>query len=209
MATILESIGWPIVTLLFAVFFVLIFRKPLLSLISRITSIDRNGIKASQTPEAQREVQKKESIQKFLLSIGDSIVTQDLESRIMADLNEKGLEAESETPKIVIKWLAATMLLLEFEQIHNLIFGSQIHLLKKLNEVTGQGRSRDFVEAHFERAKELFADQLGKWTLDQYLYLLFSRLLITTKGDVFHITNMGVEYLTWIVRNGRREDNQL
>lgn len=209
MEGIIKAIGWPHLAFLFAVFFVLLFRKPLFGLISRITSIDKSGIKASQTPEAQREEQKKESVQQLLLAIGDSIVLQDIEGRIRADLKEKGLEIDGDTIKVLIKHLAGTRVLLEFEQIHNLIFGSQIFLLKKLNEVAGQGKPIEYVANHFEHAKGLFPEQLGDWSLEQYLAFLIGRLLITTKGNIFHITNLGVEYLTWMIRNGKRENNPL
>ena len=87
-----------------------------------------------------------------------------------------------------LKHLAGTRVLLEFEQIHNLIFGSQIFLLKKLNEVAGQGKPIEFVANHFEHVKGLFPEQLGNWSLGQYLAFLIGRLLITTKGNIFHIT---------------------
>lgn len=209
MEGIIKAIDWPHLAFLFAVFFVLLFRKPLFGLISRITSIDKSGIKASQTPEAQREKQKKESVQQLLLAIGDSIVLQDIEGRIRADLKKKGLETEGDTIKVLIKHLAGTKVFLEFEQLHNLIFGSQIILLKKLNEVAGQGKPIEFVENHFENVKGLFPEQLGDWSLEQYLAFLVRRLLITTKGNISHITNLGVEYLTWMIRNGKREDKPL
>ena len=209
MEAIIKSISWPHLTFLFAVFFVFLFRKPLFGLISRITSIDKGGIKASQTPEAQREEQKKEAVQELLLAIGDSIVLRDVEGRIKEDLKGRGLETDGDTIKVLIKHLGAAKILLEFEQIHNLIFGSQIFLLKKLNEVAGQGKPREFVAVYFKHAKSLFPEQLGNWSLEQYLAFLIARLLITTQGDSFHITNLGVEYLTWMIRNGRREDKPL
>jgi hypothetical protein len=209
MEAILKSLGWPHLTFLFAVFFVLLFRKPLFALISRITSIDKSGIKTAQTPEVQREEKKKEEVQKLLLAIGDSIVLQNIEGRIKADLREKGLETDGDTIKVLIKHLAASIILLDFEQMHNLIFGSQIFLLKKLNEVTGQGKSREFLATYFEHVKTLFPEQLGGWSLEQYLGFLIDRSLITIQDDTFHITNLGVEYLTWMIRNGRGEDKPL
>lgn len=209
MEEIIKALSWPHLTFLFAVFFVFLFRKPLFGLISRITSIDKGGIKASQTPEAQREEQKKESVQELLLAIGDSIVLRDVEGRIKADLKGRELETDGDTVKVLIKHLGAAKILLEFEQIHNLIFGSQIFLLKKLNEVAGQGKPEEFIAAHFERIKSLFPELLGNWSLEQYLAFLLSRSLITIERNIFHITNLGVEYLTWMIRNGRREDKPL
>jgi hypothetical protein len=209
MEAIIKILGWPHLSFLFAVFFVLLFRKPLLGLISRITSIDKSGIKALQAPEAQREERKKESVQELLVAIGDSIVLRDIEGRIKTDLSGRGLDTDGDTIKVLIKHLAATRALLEFEQIHNLIFGSQIFLLKKLNEVAGQGKPTEFVETHFEHVKGLFSEQLGGWSLEQYLAFLLGRSLITTQGNIFHITNLGVEYLTWMIRTGKAEDKPL
>jgi hypothetical protein len=206
---IIKALSWPHFTFLFAVLFVFLFRKPLFALISRITSIDKSGIKALEAPEVQREAQKKEAVQQLLLAIGDSIVLRDIEGRIKTDLVQKGLEAEGDTAKVLIKHLAGTRVLLEFEQIHNLIFGSQIFLLKKLNEVAGQGKPSNLIAAHFEHIKSLFPESFGEWSLDQYLGFLLDRSLITTKGNVYHITNLGVEYLTWLTRNGKREDKTL
>jgi len=192
MEEIIKAMGWPHLTFLFAVFFVFLFKKPLLGLISRITSIDKSGIKASQAPEAQREKQKKESVQQLLLAVGNSIVIRDIENRIRADLKKKGLETEGDTIKVLIKHLAGT--------------SSQIILLKKLNEVAGQGKPIEFLATHFENVKGLFPEQLSDWSLEQYLNFLVRSLLITIKGNVTHITNLGVEYLTWMIRNGKRED---
>jgi hypothetical protein len=105
--------------------------------------------------------------------------------------------------------LAGSKILLEFEQIYGLIFGSQIELLKKLNEVVGQGLKMEDVISQYEHVRELFKDILGKWSIEQYMTFLFNRLLVTVDGDTCHITNLGVEYLTWMTRNGRSENKPL
>ncbi len=126
-----------------------------------------------------------------------SIVQQDIEGRIKADLKEKGLETEGDTITILAKHLAATRALIESEQIDNLIFGNQIFLLKKLNEVAGKGKPAKFIAAHLEHVQGLFPEQLDDLSLDQYNAFLLNCLFIITKGNVFHITNLGVECLTW------------
>ena len=55
MEEIIKALGWPHFSFLFALVFVLLFRNQLAGLISRITSIDKSGVKAAPTPEAQRE----------------------------------------------------------------------------------------------------------------------------------------------------------
>lgn len=145
----------------------------------------------------------------MLVAIGDSIVLRDIEGHIRADLEKRGLEAEGDTVKVLIKYLAATKVLLEFEQIHNFIFGSQIFLLKKLNEVTGQGQTKEYVVVHFEDIKELFKPDFADWSFQQYMAFLVARSLVTVDKDTFHITNLGVEFLTWMARTGRSENRPL
>ena len=145
----------------------------------------------------------------LLLAIGNTVVLQDVEGRIRNDLTTRQLSVEGETTKVLIKYLAAAQVGLEFEQIQNLIFGSQIYLLKKLNEVTGQGQVPALVEAHFAHVQSMFADSFADWSLEKYLYFLFERNLIVHQDGRYHITNLGKEYLVWMARTGRAENKAL
>jgi hypothetical protein len=206
---ILNAITWHHLAFLFALAFIALFRQPLSELIRRTTKIGKDGLSAGPAPDAQREKFDPEAVQQLLDVIGNSIVIADIEGRVRTELKERGLSAEGDTVKVLIRHLAGTQLLLSFEQIHNLIFGSQIFLLKKLNEVAGQGRSVSFVCGHIDHVKTLYPDALGEWSYDQYLEFMFGRLLIIRHEDQIHITNLGVEYLTWLARNGRSENNPL
>jgi len=208
MAETIAAFGWPHFTFIFAIIFLLIFRSQIANFISRISSIDKGGVKTTPMPEAQREKEKNEAVQELLLAIGDSIVLSDIEKRIIDDLQNRKLETESDTAKILIKYLAASKILLEFEQIYNFIFGSQIFLLKKLNEVAGQGQSMEIVISHFEHTKSMF-EELEGWDFDKYMDFLVTRSLVLMDKNTCHITNLGVEYLTWLTRNGRSENKPL
>lgn len=193
----------------FALIFIVLFRKSLSELICRITKIGKEGVTVSSVPEAQREKKDTEAVQQLLDVIGNSIVVSDLEGRIKVELKDKGLNADGDTAKVLIRHLAGTQLLLSFEQIHSLIFGSQIFLLKRFNEAVGQGRPWEFVTGYIDRIKEAHGIELGAWSYDQYLEFMYGRMLIIRHGEKVHITNFGVEYLTWIVRNGRIENKPL
>ncbi len=86
MGDILKALSWPHFAFLFALLFIFLFRKQLGGLISRITSIDKGGVKAAPTPEAQREKKKTEKVQELLLAVGDSIVLRDIEGKIKSDI---------------------------------------------------------------------------------------------------------------------------
>lgn len=208
MSEILNAVTWPIVVLFLGLIALLLFRRPIQDLIGRTTSIDKSGLKASSTPEAQREDRKTEAVQELLAAIGESPSLLDVEQRIRQDLEARSLETSGDTVRVLIRHLAASQLLVQFEQIHNFIFGSQIFLLKRLNEVVGQGRHEKDIRVHFEHVQK-FHEELSSWTFDQYMRFLFDRILIVKHGEIFHITNMGVEYLTWMARNGRSENAPL
>ncbi len=211
MEEILKAITWHHLAFLFALVFIVVFRQPLSGLIKRITKINKEGLTAESSPEPQREKigTSAEAVQQLLDVVGNSIIINEQEEIIRNELMAKGLSTEGDTTKILMKHLAGTQLLLAFERIHSSIFGSQIFLLKKLNEVAGQGRTIEFVNDHIEHVKELYPEQLNDWNAEQYLGFLFSQSLITSNEEQIHITNLGVEYLTWLARNGRREDNPL
>ena len=210
MPEVIAALGWPHFAFAFGLVVVLVFRTQLASLLGRVTSIDKTGIKAHPNPEVQTEESKKvEAAQELMLAIGNTVVLQDVESQIRKDLTDRHLEIAGETTKVLVKYLAATMVALEFEQIQGLIFGSQIFLLKKLNEVRGQGLSSAAVESHYEHVKQLFPDSFGDWSLDRYLNFLLVRNLVIASDGIYHLTNLGNEYLVWMARTGRAENAAL
>lgn len=210
MEELLTSITWHHMAFVFGLVFIVVFRAPLSRLIERITKINRDGVIAEPTPETQREQSTGiEAVQKLLDIVGASPVINEQEENIRKDLTSKGLSVEGDTVRVLVKHLAGTQLLLAFERIHSSIFGSQIVLLKSLNEVAGQGRPLRELSHYFEQIRNNHEDALGRWNLEQYLSFLFSYSLIVRNDNQFHITNLGVEYLTWMVRNGRREDHPL
>jgi len=211
MAEIISSLGWPHVSLIFAVIFLLLFWKPIAGFISRTTKIDKTGISAEKhsAPEAQREVADKKTVEELLNAVQRSIVLDETESRIRDELAEKNLDTDSDTARILIKHLAASRIVSEFEQIYNFIFGSQIILLKRLNEVAGQGASEEDIAEFYCQWQDVYKEQLGDWSLDDYLTFLKNRALITLKNGRYHITNLGVEFLSWMVRIGRSENKNL
>ena len=141
--------------------------------------------------ESESEVDKK-AVDKLLSAVGDNIVISELEKRIIDDLKANNLQVEGDSIKVLVKHLAGTQLLLAFERIHSIIFGSQIFLLKKLNESLGVGKPISFVEQHIEHIRNMFSESLSSWTDEQYLQFLYDRLLIVRNNDQIHITNLGL-----------------
>jgi len=205
---IISSFGWPHVSLIFSLIFIIIFYRPIREFIGKIKSVGKEGLKTESTQLVQVEEKRKQAVED-LMKFGDSTVTMELENFIRQDLIQRGLDTDSDTVKVLIKHLAATQLALDFEQIYNVIFGSQIFLLRKLNEVVGNGFDYDLMKNHFEYVQDLFQEQLSSWTIDQYLDFLFGRTLITAKDNNYHITIKGVDFLIWLTKTARSDNRPL
>ncbi|MBI3773976.1 MAG: hypothetical protein HY273_00205, partial [Gammaproteobacteria bacterium] len=205
LASIIGSFGWPQASLVFALIFIAVFYKPLRDFIGNIKSVGKEGITTETIPRAQNEETRKQAVDE-LMRLGDSPLILEGENIIKSDLERRDLEATSDSVKVLMRHLAATQLALDFEQIHGMIFGSQIFLLKKLNEVAAQGAEKEFVETHYKNVQELFPKVFGSWSTEQYLNFLFARSLITVGYGRYRITVKGAEFLVWLVKTGHRED---
>ncbi len=202
---LINSLGWPHVSLIFVLIFIFVFKRAISVFIGRIKSVGKEGLKTEFTQTVEIEEKRKQAVEE-LMKFGDSNVTDELENCIRQDLINRGLGTDNDTVKVLIRLLAATQLALDFEQIYNIIFGSQIFLLRKLNEAAGVGKDHDFMKTHFENIQSLFPEQLNDWTLEQYLSYLFRVTLITIKDNNYHITIKGVDFLIWLTKAARRED---
>lgn len=191
-------------------------------LISHLISITNNqnqkqqstnvfGDYYTETPtNLQSKETKNSNVQELIDRIGNSKVITNFEKRITSELEEKGLNIEGETVQVLLRHLAGTQLILAFERVHSVIFGSQIYLLKELNRSIPDGMTEDEVFAHYDRVKQHFKETFNSWNEEQYLAFLYNWfLIIKDDNDNIHITDFGVEYLIWIARDGKNEDKLL
>ena len=200
----IEKIAWPLVALIFGIIFILIFRKGIQEFIGRVKSVGKDGLTTELATRSQTEAKRKENVEE-LMRLEDSPLLHETEQLIYQDLKKRDMDTNVDTVKVLIRHLAATQLALDFEQIYNLIFGGQIFLLKKLNEVTALGIEEVWIGGHFSNIQKMFPDNFNTWTLDQYLSFLINRRLIIKRNDSYLITTRGVEFLVWMTKTGRSE----
>jgi len=201
-ATIIESIGWSQSALIGAIIFIFLFKKEISSKINSIKSVSKNGILMDQNQEI-KIIQ--DSDNNDLLGKKDSIVMTEQKSIIKNDLKIRNLIIDgSETVEILIHQLAIAQLKLNFEKIYNIIFGSQIKLLKKLNEGT---KHKDYIESYCKSIIENH-NEMSNWNQDDYLNFLFNNTLIIfdKEKELYAITNYGNEFLFWLLSTGNSED---
>jgi hypothetical protein len=158
----------------------------------------------------QRIEPNRGEVQQLLDVIGNSQMIQEVENSIIVELEAKNLTHDSDSEKVLIRHLAGTQIVLEFERIHHLIFGSQIRLLKELNVSIPNGKPEGEVFNGIDRVIQSNLEILRNWTKEQYLSFLYeSTLIVKNENETIHITVKGVEFLSWMVRNGVNEDLSL
>ncbi|RAM61259.1 hypothetical protein [Herbaspirillum rubrisubalbicans] len=202
-------VAWPTALVLIILIFLLLFRSQIAALISRVQAIKgpKWDVALEQGQQGQQESpENNPSVEKLLVALGSSPPLVEREKLILEQLKAEGLSIDGPTVKVVVKYLAASQVLLFFEQTYLNIFGSQIQLLKLINERRSTGLKREhasvFIASRMQQAGLEASEQ-------DFLHYLFLRNLIVEAEDALMITDAGVEFLSWMIRVGRSEDRPL
>ena len=204
-----KVLSWPVT----AFVTVLLFRKPLISLINRLSTLnigkDLFSI-AAPLPALQSEKPVDMGLEKRIIPVdqskyGESPLVSRREGLIRQDLKKLQLDAPSpEAIDVLVRHLALTQLFLNAEQIYRTIFGSQIALLKQLN-IAGS-MTRDKLQSFYDTAKAQFPLLYDTYSFEQYLhYLQAFNLIYTQDSKQYVITDEGKAFLQWIVTVGAIE----
>jgi hypothetical protein len=205
MIDFIKAIAWPAVVVGCFVFACIYFRRQVSALLNRTTSIGREGLKASPpTGQATQEIDKVRQAHELVEALTSPVIREG-EEAIRKELKDKGLEDNSETVKVLTRYLATTQLIVTFEELYRVIFGSQIFLLKAANENRAAGLHEQFVKDHFSHVQTLFAPAFDQWTAEAYVHFLLTSGLLLKESDVFRITDLGVDFLEWMIKIGAPE----
>lgn len=204
MIDITKVINWPLIVLICFVFFCIFFRKQIVLLLNRTTSVGKDGLKTSlATVQSSREIDKLKQPQEELLA--DVLASPTLKGReklIRKELKEKGMDDTGDTVKVLIRYLAMAQLIVNFQEIYRIIYGSQISLLGIANENRAKGISIGIVKTHFVTFQQMFKPIFDQWEVDTYMQFLLSSNLVNKEAQVYRITEFGVEFLDWLVKTG-------
>lgn len=209
MTEILKIFAWPLAVLCAIVFVCIFFRAQWQALLNRTTSVGKDGLKASApTGQSVQKIEKPGDQQDLVEKLFSPVLRQ-RENLIRKELKESGPKEDSETIKVLIKYLAANIIALNCEFVYRNIFGSQIFLLKQANENRGTGLHVTFVTQHFQHVQKMFAPSFDQWTVDTYTHFLLNSQLLFRDADYFKLTDQGVAFLEWLTRSGSPEKKPL
>lgn len=208
----MEHFAWPIATLVFGIFFVVLFRQQIGNFLTRVNSVSREGLSTvpssnKRNVEQQADAPDSKDVQSLLQSF-DSPALLHHERLLFSDLEARKLDSSSDTTKVLVRYLAKTRLFLACEFVYRLIFGSQIALLKRINELGGKMTAAE-TRAFYDAVSRLHPDVFPANHSEPYLDFLLRQGLVSSKEDHFHLTDFGREFLTWLVHSGASENKNL
>jgi hypothetical protein len=208
----MQYLAWPLAVLLFAIFFVLLFRKQIADFLTRVKSVSRHGVSTLAT-SSQRSIEQQAEAPATTREVQDLMQTFDppalrqQEQALFADLQRRNLDSTNDTTRVLVRHLAKTRLLLYCEFAYRLIFGSQIALLKNINT---RGRMSEADANQFYRnVASNFPNVFNAEQPEPYLDFLTRQGLIVRQGDHFLITDFGREFLAWLAQTGALENKGL
>ncbi|HNS81197.1 MAG TPA: hypothetical protein PKM67_07045 [Kiritimatiellia bacterium] len=199
---VIDILKWPCAALIAC----LIFRKAICSVLARIKSVGKDGVQVdppkandqSQTPPEVHEIKEDDG----LMHAFNYPSLLDQEHAIVDDLKRLGYESTGKTISLLIRYLANAQITILFQNIYRLIFGSQIVFLKVLNQNRVDGLNQEYLEHYYSRVKSKHSPGFDRWNTKQYVEYLISSKLIRLDADRYYITNLGIDYLQWMINAG-------
>lgn len=207
MLQFLEIIIWPLCLIIIAITFMLLFRAPLLSFIERATKIgnDKFSINADQKLD-KKQIETKNS------SYIDSAYgmfkegTMNWFRKVVAENSKyEGLDDDSKKIETLVRYSAVMSLVNNFEFIYYNIYGSQIALLREINKSTNSTKSS--VEYIYIEAKKQYPDLYKEYSYDKYLNFLKGVNLILINNEKLVITDLGVDFLKYLL-DAKKDENK-
>jgi hypothetical protein len=195
----MEVFVWPIAVIIIAFGFMILFRIPITSFLGRVKEIGSSGIKASQEPQPPGDT--KPTTASDLLSIPAPLIAE-RESAIEADLKANGPPETTEAVRLLTRQLSIAQISLAFEYLDNVIWGSQIDLLRAINS-TPNGLSESDIRPFYDQAAGAFPDAYQNNPFEKYLRFLLDSLLISENAGRYYIAPFGREYLVYLAAVGR------
>lgn len=207
--SILTTIIWPIVCLVI----IYTLKSPISNLIRRITKIgyDKAGIIA-ESSNLQSENKENNPIERLskgstnenidnFLSLFNPLTITEYENAVKKETNLDNYTTPEEREYVLFRYSQAIYLIMHFNKIYELIFGSQIKLLQVLNGSLRENSNS--LKRFYDTARDKYFTTYDNYSYEQYLSFLFNYRLIMQESDGnIKITILGRDFIKYIVETG-------
>ena len=197
----MEHLVWPGAVVLLGVFFMVMFRKPIASFLSRVEKVSKTGVET--TPLAQKPIEAvvdMEGAENFLRPL-DSQALRLREATLTNWLKEQGLTDRSDIVKTLVRHLVVSAQASHFQRIAGIVWGSQLELLLHLN-ASPESVPEESLHPFYDMAAEERPGLLGYYSFEEYLGFLSGAGLIGSAEGAFWITDEGQDFLVFLARTG-------
>jgi len=194
---ILEIIKWPLV----GIVAIVCFRRCIAAFINRARGLKYSGVEIQAGPLPQDPAEVKVGSADKLLQALDSPVLLKSEKVIRDFLAKEGINTSDDKEKVLIRHLAASQLTLVFTRIDFLIYQSQLKILEFLN--SNPSAPRQMAENIYNTASAFYPKILKDYPFEKYLGFLKTNNLIHEEEEILSITEIGREFLAFLIRTRR------
>ncbi len=194
---IIGSFTWPSVGLILGLVAFILFREEWRTLLRRTRKISPSGWEGPDSPAPQAPAPKNPAAEEFFRAFENRLLAQQ-EQRIIDDLSRKGLTDQPDRERALVKLLAANQLALQFEWVYGVIWASQVWLLLHLNSRV-DGDALGSARAYYDGGRSQFPKMYEDYSFDQWLGFLESSLLLGREAERVRITEVGREFLKYLL----------
>lgn len=199
----LSTISWPIVALV--VF--LSLKTPIKNFINNIkkftygstgieTNLANKQIEEDSLAEILGDDQDPLYLDRFLGKFSDYTL-QSTDEIIEKDTQITTVEGFQNKYDRIYKYAKFLIIIRSFEKIHNIIYGSQIRLLQRLNY--SQTETKDELKLYYDNAVKNNPDGYKNYPYESYLNFLVTCEFIIINEETISITDVGKDFLRYIV----------
>lgn len=199
----LSSISWPLITIIIFLF----LKNPISNFINNIkkltygdTGIETNSVKQNDDEDYLAELlgdgKDASSLDKFLAKFSDNTLDS-IDEIIENETQLNSVDGFQNKYERIYKYAKILIVIKNAEKIYSLIYGSQIRMLQRLNYSHIESKSE--LKLYYDNAVKNNPEGYKNYSYESYLNFLVQNGLIKIENENVSITDMGRDFLRYIV----------
>lgn len=197
-----DALIWPGVVVICVVIVgiaaLFILRPAFMKLLGRTSKVGKDGISFESPQERGSDGKPAQLSFPELMKAPISATVLAREDYLKDQIHSLNLQNNEEKISVLIRIAASSRVEMEYNNISNLIYGSQLTALIKLSS-TSQSIPLSNFEPIFEQAKNQFPAMYEKRSFEEWFRFLASFNLVMQKESNIEITQYGSDFLKYLV----------
>lgn len=210
LADVIGHLAWPVSAIVICVLLkepiAFLLKEPINNLLKRLSKAKHKDTVFDFTPNGQHPVESpvdnKKSLTEDMIPSDNQGLQKTLEENIDRNLQEKGITSDEQKFELLRNHYAALLLRSGYNEIYQLVFGSQISLLQWLNTKLESIPDTHIDFIYYEDAKSRYPELYKTYSFESYLNFMINSNLIIFEEQGYKITKLGRGFLTYMTENG-------